>query len=255
MPAHDPGRPDHRRRRLRRGARVEPGGHAHEHLCLEQGDWVEPGDSPGHRDRLGAAPASATSTSDPNVRRRPEDYPVNDADSPISAADVQRRRRQHHPLSAHFPRFHPSDFRVRTLDGVADDWPLDYDELEPFYDAERAHDGRGRARRRPGVPAEGRSPLPPVPLGKLGETLARGFNRLGWHWWPSDSAIITAATYEGRPACINCGPCDIGCPQRREGRAPTSPTGRVALRRGVRAADPLPRARDHRRTTTGWPTA
>jgi choline dehydrogenase-like flavoprotein len=31
--------------------------------------------------------------------------------------------------TAHFPRLHPSDFRVRTLDGVADDWPVDYDTL------------------------------------------------------------------------------------------------------------------------------
>ncbi len=35
--------------------------------------------------------------------------------------------------TAHFPRLHPSDFRVRTLDGVADDWPIDYDTLEPFF--------------------------------------------------------------------------------------------------------------------------
>ena len=36
--------------------------------------------------------------------------------------------------AGHYPRFHPSDFRVRTLDGVADDWPLDYATLEPFYE-------------------------------------------------------------------------------------------------------------------------
>ena len=35
--------------------------------------------------------------------------------------------------AAHFPRLHPSDFRVRTLDGVADDWPIDYATLEPFF--------------------------------------------------------------------------------------------------------------------------
>ncbi|GIS93422.1 MAG: hypothetical protein CM1200mP22_06590 [Dehalococcoidia bacterium] len=35
---------------------------------------------------------------------------------------------------AHFPRFHPSDFRVKTLEGVADDWPISYEELEPYYD-------------------------------------------------------------------------------------------------------------------------
>ena len=41
--------------------------------------------------------------------------------------------------------------------------------------------------------------------------MARGFDRLGWHWWPSDSAILTR-DYDGRRACINCGPCDLGCP-------------------------------------------
>lgn len=34
---------------------------------------------------------------------------------------------------AQTPRFHPSDFRLRTLYGVGQDWPLDYDALEPFY--------------------------------------------------------------------------------------------------------------------------
>jgi len=48
-------------------------------------------------------------------------------------------------------------------------------------------------------------------LGKLGETIVAGFERLGWHWWPSDSAIITR-DYDGRHACNNCGPCDLGCP-------------------------------------------
>jgi choline dehydrogenase-like flavoprotein len=35
--------------------------------------------------------------------------------------------------TAHWPRLHPSDFRVKTLDGVADDWPIDYDTLAPFF--------------------------------------------------------------------------------------------------------------------------
>ena len=36
--------------------------------------------------------------------------------------------------TAHWPRLHPSDFKVRTLDGVADDWPIDYDALTPFFE-------------------------------------------------------------------------------------------------------------------------
>lgn len=31
------------------------------------------------------------------------------------------------------PRLHPSDFATRSLYGVAHDWPLSYDDLEPYY--------------------------------------------------------------------------------------------------------------------------
>lgn len=34
---------------------------------------------------------------------------------------------------AQSPRYHPSDFRLRSLYGVGRDWPVDYDTLEPFY--------------------------------------------------------------------------------------------------------------------------
>ena len=47
----------------------------------------------------------------------------------------------------HFPRLHPSDFRVRTLDGVADDWPLSYQELEPYFDTNDRIMGSFRSRR------------------------------------------------------------------------------------------------------------
>jgi choline dehydrogenase-like flavoprotein len=42
--------------------------------------------------------------------------------------------------------------------------------------------------------------------------LARGLNKLGWHWWPSDSAIASV-DYEGRAKCINLGHCTSGCAQ------------------------------------------
>lgn len=31
------------------------------------------------------------------------------------------------------PRFLPSDFRMKSLYGIAEDWPIQYDELEPYY--------------------------------------------------------------------------------------------------------------------------
>jgi choline dehydrogenase-like flavoprotein len=34
---------------------------------------------------------------------------------------------------AQTPRLHPNDFRTRSLYGVAQDWPMSYEELEPYY--------------------------------------------------------------------------------------------------------------------------
>jgi choline dehydrogenase-like flavoprotein len=113
--------------------------------------------------------------------------------------------------SAHFPRFRPSDFRVRSLDGVADDWPVDYATLEPFFDLNDRMMGVAGITGDPAYPPKSPRQTPPIPLDTLGATVARGFDRLGWHWWPSDSAILTR-DYDGRRACVNCGPCDLGCP-------------------------------------------
>ena len=69
----------------------------------------------------------------PNRRARPTDYPINDANSPIKVVNFNGVGGSTIMYTAHFPRLHPSDFRVRTLDGVADDWPVDYATLEPFF--------------------------------------------------------------------------------------------------------------------------
>ena len=102
-------------------------------LCLEQGDWMDPAQYPSTRKdwelrRFGDFAFS------PDARGRSEDYPVNDEDSPICVSNFNAVGGSTILYAAHFPRFHPADFKVRTLDGVADDWPLDYRRLEPYYD-------------------------------------------------------------------------------------------------------------------------
>jgi choline dehydrogenase-like flavoprotein len=198
-------------------------------LCLEQGDWMKsdsyPGMSTGWEVRqLGDFALS------PNARGRSEDYPVNDSASPIQASMFNAVGGSTIMYAAHFPRFHPSDFRVKTLDGVADDWPVDYERLAPFYDVNAHMMGVSGLAGDPMYPPK-EVPLPPVALGKLGETLAKGFNRLGWHWWPSDSAITTQE-HEGRAPCINAGTCLLGCAQGA--KASTDVTyWPPALRQGV----------------------
>jgi len=179
-------------------------------LCLEQGDWMDPSKYPGMQSDWELRQLGDFSFS-PNTRARREDYPVNDSDSPIAASMFSAVGGSTILYAAHFPRFHPSDFRVRTLDGVADDWPLDYARLAPFYDVNAHMMGVSGLAGDPAYPPK-EVPLPPVALGKLGATLASGFNRLGWHWWPSDSAITTRE-HEGRAPCINAGTCLVGCAQ------------------------------------------
>ena len=199
-------------------------------LCMEQGDWVDPAKYPGMQNDWEVRQLGDFGLS-PNARGRREDYPVNDSGSPIAASMFNAVGGSTILYAAHFPRFHPSDFRVKTLDGVADDWPVDYQHLAPFYDVNAHMMGVSGLAGDPAYPPK-QVPLPPVALGKLGETLAKGFNRLGWHWWPSDSAITTQE-HEGRAPCINAGTCLVGCPQGAKGSADIT-YWPAALRRGVK---------------------
>ena len=38
-------------------------------------------------------------------------------------------------FAGYAPRFHPSDFRTYSADGVGADWPISYDDLRPYYEA------------------------------------------------------------------------------------------------------------------------
>jgi len=94
-------------------------------LCLEQGDWVKPTDYPSNG-RDWEARLFSDFAINPNRRARQTDYPINDANSPIKVVNFNGVGGSTIMYTAHFPRLHPSDFKVRTLDGVADDWPIDY---------------------------------------------------------------------------------------------------------------------------------
>lgn len=179
-------------------------------LCLEQGDWVKPTDYPSNGRDWEARFFSDFATS-PNRRARETDYPINDADSPIKVVNFNGVGGSTIMYTAHYPRLHPSDFKVRTLDGVADDWPVDYATLEPFFAENDRMMGVSGLAGDPAYPPK-QPPMPPLPLGKSGTRFAQAMNKLGWHWWPSDSTIATI-DYEGRARCINLGHCTPGCAQ------------------------------------------
>lgn len=179
-------------------------------ICLEQGDRMDASEYPSTKRNWEVLRQNEYHVS-PNVRNFDVDYPINDKNSPIAIANFNAVGGGTILYSAHFPRFHPSDFKVKTLDEIADDWPLSYEELEPFFSLNDQMMGVSGLADDPAYPPI--KPLfPPIPLGQMGEVIGKGFNKLGWHWWPSYSAIITR-DYKNREKCKNIGPCNTGCAQ------------------------------------------
>lgn len=206
----------------RRGLRV---------VVLEQGGWQR--DEPSlsdttewehHRFR--------TLNPDPNVRAGADDYPVIDVDTPIRPLLYNGVGGSTILWSTHFPRLNPSDFRVRSLDGVGDDWPITYDDLVPYFELNDRMMGVAGLSGDPAHPPRSARQTPPLPIGRGGALLADAFDRLGWHWWPADAAA-NSRPFGGREACNACGPCELSCP--RQAKASVDVTyWPEALRLGVR---------------------
>ncbi len=111
-----------------------------------------------------------------------------------------------------WPRYHPEDFNIRSAHDRGLDWPIDYDDLRPYYDRVQADVGvAGDAEAEIWRPAADPYPLPPVPRFRQGELLARGFEAMDMNVAPVPVAVLTRP-YRGRPACIWDGWCDAGCP-------------------------------------------
>ena len=141
-------------------------------VCLEQGDWVSPHTLPHHQTDWELRRLSDFNA-DPNVRGLDVDYPVNEKESTFSPLMFNAVGGSTIHWSAHFPRYHPSDFRVRSLDGDGDDWPLSYDELAPFYDLNDRTIGIAGRTGDPSQPPRSDRQTPPIPLGRPGASGSR----------------------------------------------------------------------------------
>jgi choline dehydrogenase-like flavoprotein len=110
----------------------------------------------------------------------------------------------------------PYEFKEASTDptipsgtGMAD-WPIAYEELEPYYTQAEWEIGiSGRRVQSPFVAPM--SKVPPVPLKSSGALLYTAAGKLGLTAVPGPLAIITKP-YMGRAACVNCGICSgYGC--------------------------------------------
>ena len=110
-------------------------------------------------------------------------------------------------------RYMPQDFRMRSTYGAPagsslEDWPISYEELEPFY--EKAEYEIGVSGDYSGTPFHGPRrrglPMPPLPPNREFEILEPAARRLGLHPFHIPMAR-NSVPYNGRGPCMRCRWC------------------------------------------------
>ena len=109
-------------------------------------------------------------------------------------------------------RYLPSDFRMRSRFGRALDWPIGYDELEPFYLAAEQELGvSGNSVHDLGSPRSGTFPMPPIAQTWLDGAYEQALKGTPWRVRATPQARNSVAR-NGRPACCGAATCIPICP-------------------------------------------
>ncbi len=109
-------------------------------------------------------------------------------------------------------RFSPHDFKAYSRDGHGADWPMEYEDVAPWYD--KAEALIGVCGNNPGledIPDSGPGVLQPPPPPRVPELLiAAAANKLGIPTAPMRRAVLTRPL-DDRQACFYATPCGRGC--------------------------------------------
>lgn len=119
-------------------------------------------------------------------------------------------------FTAYTPRPQPDDLRLRSEFGVGCDWPLMFEQLEPYFDELEHFLGISGPSPYPwGPPRKSNYPLAPLPLNGAAQLMQRGCRPLGIRTSPAANAALSGTYYQPgvgwRPACTNRGFCQAGC--------------------------------------------
>jgi choline dehydrogenase-like flavoprotein len=119
-------------------------------------------------------------------------------------------------FTANFWRMRPVDFTEHSLLGDISgtgfaDWPIRYEELEPYYGRVDWEVGVSGAPGPFDAPRSRPFPMPPLPVTSAGVLLEKGAAALGLHAQPAPMAILSQP-HNGRAPCMHCGFCmGFGC--------------------------------------------
>lgn len=104
------------------------------------------------------------------------------------------------------PRFMPADFKMKTLYGIAQDWPVDYEELDAYYyEAEEIMSISGPENTP--FPRKGKYPLPPHAFSLVDKVMHKTY---GSQYISQPSARASKAA-RGRNGCMAFSTCET-CP-------------------------------------------
>jgi choline dehydrogenase-like flavoprotein len=110
------------------------------------------------------------------------------------------------------PRYSPEDFRIKSLYGMGDDWPISYEELDPFYQEAEERMGISGEQGPPELdPRSKPFPMPPLPLTYNLQLLRDWTAKAGIPMWSQPSAK-NSVPFHGRAVCQRCDTCYPVCP-------------------------------------------
>ncbi|HYM76407.1 MAG TPA: GMC family oxidoreductase [Candidatus Dormibacteraeota bacterium] len=106
-------------------------------------------------------------------------------------------------------RMAPIDFKVRSHDGMGDDWPISYQDVAPYYDKVESYIGVFGTKEN--IPSAPDGIFLPAPKPRCTETIIKkACDHLNILCIPSRLAILTKP-HNGRAACHYCAQCGRGC--------------------------------------------
>jgi len=110
------------------------------------------------------------------------------------------------------PRFTPEDFRIKSLYGVGDDWPISYDDLEPFYQEAEERIGVAGESGPAGAdsPRSKPYPQPALPLTYNLDLVKPWGEKIAPFW--SQPSAKNSVPYRGRAPCCRHDTCFPMCP-------------------------------------------
>ena len=164
-------------------------------VCLEQGDWDREDAVRDNQEQW--ARLVKPLPRQPNANYFTNGYPYDHSESywePVLGNAVGGAMVHY---GAGWDRLRRSDFLLRSLTGIGDDWPITYDDLAPYYDMNDRTVGVAGV---PGNPVfrNRNVELMPIPGFTWGSNKLRAAcDKLGWFWWPGEQAIIRAP-FNGR---------------------------------------------------------